>query len=72
LQHLEVVAVDAGLGEISLRRSAPGLIAVDYRHNLEITGPRTSFSVNGCVPLSSNEAITDKGAPEGLCHAKLS
>ena len=62
LQHLQVVAVDARLGEVPLGCGTPGLVAVDYRHYLEVTGADASFGVDGCVSLSSNEAVTDKGA----------
>jgi len=57
-----MVTVDPRLGEIPLRCSTPGLVAVDYRHYLEISDPLASFGVNGCVPFSSDEAIAYEGA----------
>jgi len=57
-----MVAVDPRSRKIPLRCSATGLVTVDNRHYLELTVRHVALNVDGCVSLSSNEAVTDKGA----------
>jgi len=63
LQHLQVIAVNSGLGEIPLCCGAPGLITVHNCDYFEVARAFASFSVDGRVALSSDETVADQGAP---------
>ena len=62
LQHLEVVRVDARGREIPAGGGPSRLVAVHDCSYLKIARVDAAFRVNGRVALSSNEAVSDKGA----------